>query len=396
MKKFELTTDTKMHFGRKLFRIKALVSFGDVKEGTLGGYVEKEENLDHEGNAWVYGDALVYGDARVSGNACVYGEENGNGVCKSGVMHFCENPFDVLDYYPLVDDECNVAEFAEVEALGDTFKKSGADDKTATNKLHIGAKLNLKGFIKACIDFSLEKTKVENKSSGYGAQLASSGDYAQLASSGNYAQLASSGYCAQLASSGNYAQLASSGNCAQLASSGDYAQLASSGNCSQLAISGYGAQLASSGNYAQLAISGYGAKLASSGYGAKLAISGYGAQLAISGYGAKLASSGDYAQLASSGDGAKLASSGNCSQLASSGYGAQLASSGNDCVVCVAGIGSIAKAKVGSWITLSEWRYDRENRKIVPACVKTEQVDGERIKEDTFYKLENGEFVEVK
>ena len=63
MKKFELTTDTKMHFGRKLFRIKALVSFGDVKEGTLGGYVEKEEYLDHEGNAWVYGDARVYGNA---------------------------------------------------------------------------------------------------------------------------------------------------------------------------------------------------------------------------------------------------------------------------------------------------------------------------------------------
>ena len=50
-------------------------------------------------------------------------EENGNEVCKSGVMHFCENPFDVLNYYPLVDGKCNVAEFAEVEALGDTFYK---------------------------------------------------------------------------------------------------------------------------------------------------------------------------------------------------------------------------------------------------------------------------------
>lgn len=102
-------------------------------------------------------------------------EENGNEVCKSGVMHFCENPFDVLNYYPLVDGKCNVAEFAEVEALGDTFKKSGADDKTATNKLHIGAKLNLKGFIKACIDFSIEKTIRDITSSGDDAQLASSG-----------------------------------------------------------------------------------------------------------------------------------------------------------------------------------------------------------------------------
>ena len=278
-------------------------------------------------------------------------EENGNEVCKSGVMHFCENPFDVLNYYPLVDDNCNVAEFAEVEALGDTFKKSVADDKTATNKLHIGAKLNLKGFIKACIDFSLEKTKVENKSSGYYAKLASSGNYAKLASSGNGAKLASSGYCAKLASSGNYAQLASSGYCAKLASSGNYAKLASSGN---------GAQLASSGNYAQLASSGYCAKLASSGYGAQLA------------------SSGDYAKLASSGDNAKLASS------------------GEDSVVCAAGINSIAKAMIGSWITLSEWKYEEDKGRCVPVCVKTEQVDGERIKEDTFYKLENGEFVEAK
>ncbi len=74
MKKFELTTNTKMFFGRKLFQIKALVSFGDVKEGDLGGYIEKEGNLDHDGNAWVSGNACVYGNAWVYGNAMVYGD----------------------------------------------------------------------------------------------------------------------------------------------------------------------------------------------------------------------------------------------------------------------------------------------------------------------------------
>ena len=73
MKKYELTTNTKMHLGRKLFQIKALVSFGGVEKGDLGGYIEKEDNLEHSGNAWVSGDALVYGNARVSGNASVYG-----------------------------------------------------------------------------------------------------------------------------------------------------------------------------------------------------------------------------------------------------------------------------------------------------------------------------------
>ena len=73
MKKFELTNEfiTNM-FGTKLFRIRALVEFGDVEAGELGGYVEKESNLGHDDNAWVYGDARVYGDAWVYGDARVY------------------------------------------------------------------------------------------------------------------------------------------------------------------------------------------------------------------------------------------------------------------------------------------------------------------------------------
>ena len=75
MKKFELTSEFVTNiFGKKLFRIKALVEFGDVEAGEFGGYVEKEENLSHDGDAWVCGDAMVYGNARVYGDAEVYGD----------------------------------------------------------------------------------------------------------------------------------------------------------------------------------------------------------------------------------------------------------------------------------------------------------------------------------
>ena len=74
MRKFELTTDTKMFLGRKLFRIKALISFGNVKAGDVGGYIEKEENLSQFGDAWVSGDAKVFGNAKVSGDALVFGD----------------------------------------------------------------------------------------------------------------------------------------------------------------------------------------------------------------------------------------------------------------------------------------------------------------------------------
>ena len=80
MRKYELTDETKTCFGRTLHRIKALVDFGCIKSGEIGGWIEKEDNLSQYGDAWVSGDARVFGyarvfgDARVYGNACVFGD----------------------------------------------------------------------------------------------------------------------------------------------------------------------------------------------------------------------------------------------------------------------------------------------------------------------------------
>ena len=72
--KYKLTKKSKVEFGIKLFQIEATASFGIVSKGEMGGWVEKENNLSQNGNAWVSGDAQVYGDAQVSGNAQVYGK----------------------------------------------------------------------------------------------------------------------------------------------------------------------------------------------------------------------------------------------------------------------------------------------------------------------------------
>ena len=188
-------------------------------------------------------------------------EEEEAEICSCG-MHFCENPFDVLDYYGFTNDNGDFNEFAEVEALDEV--KTDNNRKFCTKKLKIGAKLSISKFINACVDFAIEKTSTciaDNK-----------------------------------ISSGNSAQIGSSGNSAQIGSSGDFAQIGSSGK---------------------------------------------------------------------------------------------------DCVICCAGHNSAVKAKKGSWITLAEWEYSKEKERYIPKCVKTEFVDGERIKEDTLYKLIDGEFVEV-
>ena len=100
-------------------------------------------------------------------------------------------------------------------------------------------------------------------------------------------------------------------------------------------------------------------------------------------------------QIGSSGDSAKIGSSGDSAKIGSSGYSAKIDSTGEDSVIMCAGNSSIAKAKVGSWITLAEWKWSYEKNHNVPVCVKTEYVDGENIKADTWYQLRNGKFVEV-
>ena len=207
-------------------------------------------------------------------------EEAGGAICGEGMMHYCVNPFDTLNFYDLVDKNGTFSDFAEVEALDPPVVGSGG--KFATKKLHIGAKLNFAGFVKACIDYTKEQT-INNMPKSY-------------ITTGNYAQIGSSGYSAQIGSSGNYAQIGSSGYSAQIGSSGD---------------------------------------------------------------------------------------------------SAQIDSSGEDSVICCAGNGSAVKAKAGSWITLAEWEYSDEKGRYIPHCVKTEYVDGEKIKADTWYRLKNGKFVEA-
>ena len=114
---------------------------------------------------------------------------------------------------------------------------------------------------------------------------------------------------------------------------------------------------------------------------AKIGSSGYGAQIGSSGYGAQIGSSGDLAKIGSSGDWAKIGSS---------GYGAQIKMEGERSVAAAVGYDCTISGKKGDWIVLAEWKKDSKGW--YPACVKAGQIDGEALKEDTMYRLVDGEF----
>ena len=253
--------------------------------------------------------------------------------CKSG-FHACEYPWDVFDYYDMLESR-----FAEVEQSG-TIDREEDTTKVCSSRIKIKAELKLADIINIGVEWLKDITS-PSKVKKDGA-LNDNGDRKkQIGSSGDSAKIGSSGYYAQIGSSGDYAKIGSSGDSAKIGSSGYYAKIGSSGDYAQIGSSGYYAQIGSSGYYA------------------------------------KIGSSGDYAQIGSSGNSAKIDST------------------GEDSVIMCAGNNSMAKAKVGSWITLAEWDWSDEKNRHVPVCVKTEYVDGVKIKADTWYKLESGKFVEV-
>ena len=279
-------------------------------------------------------------------------------VCNRG-FHACESPFDVFDYYTMIDSR-----FCEVEQDGN-ISKEDRGTKICSSKIKIKAELKLADMINLGIEWLKEITLPEKIKTSIKDN-----------------------------SSGNYAKIGSSGDDAKIGSSGDGAQIGSSGDDAKIGSSGDGAQIGSSGYDAQIGSSGYDAKIGSSGYDAKIGSSGYDAQIGSSGNNAQIGSSGDNAKIGSSGDGAKIGSFGDGAKIGSSGNNAKIDSTGKDCVIMCAGINPVAKASKGSWITLSEWSYSEGKQRYIPICVKTEFVDGEKIKADTYYSLKGGVFVE--
>ena len=272
--------------------------------------------------------------------------------CGNKGFHSCEAPFDVLRYFPLRDgNRYFTAEASGVVDLTDT-----KDSKIASSELKIKTEIGIVGLIKAQIKYT--KRKAESGENG--------GDSSNLA--GGYRSNLAGGDGSNLAG-GNESNLAG-GNRSNLAG-GDESNLAG-GYRSNLA-GGYGSNLAG-GDESNLA-GGDESNLAG-GYRSNLA-GGYGSNLA-GGYGSNLAG-GNESNLAG----------GNRSNLAG-GDESNLA--GGESSLILGRNGCRVKGGKNSVIVLTEWIL--KGGEYVPVCVKSEIVDGERIKADTWYELKDGEFRE--
>ena len=155
------------------------------------------------------------------------------------------------------------------------------------------------------------------------------------------------------------------------------------------------------GTFTNIYSKGYGTKIYSGGYGTRVISVGNNAIINSEDSSNEIYSTGGFARICSIGDNANIRattssiiySTGHNAQIYTSGFGGTVCSLGYHSIINCQGVNTMVRAKKGSWITLTEW--EMINGVLEVSCVKTEYVDGERIKEDTFYTIKNGKFVEV-
>ena len=235
--------------------------------------------------------------------------------CRAG-MHACENPLDVLHYYPLRDGP----RFFEVEC-GGYVDKDDNDSKFACTELTVKGELKLADFIKLSVKTTFERAmhRVKAKESGYSSSAATSG------------------YSSSAATSGYYSSAATSGDSSSAATSGGYSSAATSGGYSSAATSGDSSSAATSGGYSS------------------------------------------------------AATSGDSSSAVSTGYRTKAAAVGKNSIAVANGAHSKALGAMGCYLVLTE--YDDDDNML---WAKMAKVDGTHIKENVWYTLKNGEFVECK
>ena len=345
---------------------------------------------------------------------CLEGELE---LCANG-FHACQNPLDVFDHYNMSP----YTRYAMVELWGDVDFAIDNEKLCATN-IRIVKEMSIDEMVRVGIVKSVSVIGVKENNdtviasdeeldgicSNYdGARISSCENNAPILSTRGSQDIASSGRNANIYASGIYARISSIGDNTSILSIGDYQCIASSGGETKIDVTGENTNVSASALETIIKSNGSANSISISGHNSLVISHGDDVNVASAGM-AKIYSDGDYAELYAGCAESKIVSIGNKANIcisSANGYVnscgsdarimsaenlSTIESTGENALVMSAGHNTRARAKVGSWIVLTEYE---NNGKI--KCVKSEYVDGERIKGDTLYRLVDGEFVETK
>ena len=257
-------------------------------------------------------------------------EEEGKIEACSNGFHFCENPLDVLGYYPPYDEKGS-NRYCIVKGSGN-IDRDGDDTKVACSKLYISAEIGLKGIIEAGVKFILDKVNwKDNKKSNTGDQSAATNTGYQSAAT-------NTGYQSAATSTGYQSAATNTGNQSAATNTGDQSAATNTGNQSAATNTGYQSAATNTGYRSAATNTGYQSAATNTGYQSAAEVTG------------------------------------------------------KESIAIVTGKDSKAKGSIGCWIVLTE-RGEWDGNVYPIKEVKAVRVDDEIIKPDTYYKLINGEVI---
>ena len=250
--------------------------------------------------------------------------------CQTG-FHFCENPFDVFNYYA-PSAEKGMSRFCEVEGSGE-FDKSG-NNKVACTHIKINAEIGLNGLIKAGIKFILDKVNWKD------SKKSNTGDFSAATNTGDWSAATNTGNRSAATNTGDWSAATNTGNRSAATKAGDWSAATNTGDFSAATNTGNRSAATNTGNRSA------------------------------------------------------ATNTGNRSAATNTGDWSAASVEGKDSIAIVTGKDSKAKGSLGCWIVLTE-REDWNGETYPIKQVKAFKVDGEVVKPDTYYKLVDGKAVEI-
>ena len=298
-------------------------------------------------------------------------EEESVEVCDHG-FHACEYPLDCLYYY-----SPNESVYHEVEQSGE-IQKHNDDTKVASTKIKIGAEISIAGLVKAAIEYTVKRVNKDAESDEKHGASSATGYKGASSATGNCGASSATGYKGASSATGYKGASSATGDKGASSATGDYGASSATGDCGASSATGDCGASSATGNC--------GASSATGNCGASSATGYKGASSATGDYGASSAT-------------------GNCGASSATGYKGASSAEDKDAVAVAWGYKSKAKGVIGSFLVFADWEYtgsednteyDRNNQSAwVLNGAKMVQVDGENIKPDTWYTIENGEIEEV-
>ena len=281
-----------------------------------------------------------------------YTEEKAD-ICNYG-FHACEFPMDVFGYYPPSDSR-----YCEVD-LEENDQKSSDDSKRVGKKISVKAEIGIAGIIKAGVEYIKEQVNWEDDkatNTGYQSAATNTGDQSAATNTGNWSAATNTGNRSAATNTGDYSAATNTGNWSAATNTGDQSAATNTGDYSAATNTGDYSAATNTGDYSAAT------------------------------------NTGNCSAATNTGDYSAATNTGNCSAATNTGDYSATIVEGKESIALAAGIKSKAKGKIGCFIVLAEWKEINYEYHLVD--VKSAKVDGENIKEDTFYMLKSGKFVEV-